>query len=270
MKNNGNDKNAKKTNDANNENKNDKKISINLEESEEDEESQSISSGILNKIKNEFKENNNNNYYYNEQFFLVDSNDNNNILTKKKKIFKVIKINIHDCNTVDNIKQNIMTNFINFFIIFINFIVNKKLNTNDKIFHIRYQMKNKIKIKHLKELTVKDLLEKYTVDQYNKIKNEISSPLDILLKTLVIDIFLDIFCKNDFKSQKDKEIDLAIYGLEGIVFTIDETIPTFEKLKNENRNNKTKLNKLEKIKNEIIKLKKTQKTQKFRVLKKSK
>ena len=215
------------------------------------------------------------------------SNSNKNYIDfeRKDKIFKVIYRNIHDAEAKDNIKQSIITNFINFFITFINFVISKKLNTNDKIFHIHFQTKNKIKVNDIAKLTVKKLLlfesdvndknkknnnkkknteSEYNLNQFNKIKNIISPSLDKLFETPVIDLFVDIYAKTDFKNQNEKEIDLTIYGVEGIIFKIDENIPTYEKLRDNNKDNNRKINIMDDIKNEIINLKR----KKFKVEKK--
>ena len=80
----------------------------------------------------------------------------------------------------------------------------------------------------------------YNVNQFNKYKNIISPSLDGLFRTPVIDLFLDIYAKTDFKNQKEKEIDLKAYGVEGLVFKIDDDIPTYEKLKESNKDNQKK------------------------------
>ena len=211
-----------------------------------------------------------------EQNNLNNSNKNNNYFEKKDKIFKVNYRNIHDGEARDNIKQIIITNFINFFLAFINYIVGKKLNTNEKIFHISFQVKSKIKINNIVNYNVKQLLlfesetneknkknnnknenteNNYNINQFNKIENIISPSLDKLFKTPVINLFRDIYAKDDFKDQNNKEIDLEIYGVEGIIFKIDENIPTYEKLKGNYKNNKRKLNIMDDIKNDIINLK---------------
>lgn len=212
----------------------------------------------------------------NELNNLNNTNEIINNLEQKDKIFKVNYRNIHDGDARDNIKQSIITNFINFFIIFINYIVCEKLKTNNKIFHIRYQLKSKIKIEDISELNVKQLLlfdqknnrneksnnkkdnmeNNYNVNQFNKYKNIISPSLDGLFRTPVIDLFLDIYAKTDFKNQKEKEIDLKAYGVEGLVFKIDDDIPTYEKLKESNKDNQKKIIIMDDIKKEIINLKK--------------
>ena len=207
---------------------------------------------------------------------LNNTNEIFNNFEQKDKIFKVNYRNIHDGDARDNIKQSIITNFINFFIIFINNIICKKLKTNNKIFHISYQLKSKIKIEDISELNVKQLLffvhknnrneksnnkkdnmeNNYNVNQFNKYKNIISPSLDELFKTPVIDLFLDIYAKTDFKNQNEKEIDLKAYGVEGLVFKIDDDIPTYEKLKENYKDNQKKIIIMDDIKKEIINLKK--------------
>ena len=224
----------------------------------------------------------------NVNYELNNLNNTNEIINnfeQKDKIFKVNYRNIHDGDARDNIKQSIITNFINFFITFINFVISKKLNTNDKIFHIHFQTKNKIKVNDIAKLTVKKLLlfesdindknkknnnqkkntgSEYNLNQFNKIKNIISPSLDKLFETPVIDLFVDIYAKTDFKNQNEKEIDLTIYGVEGIIFKIDENIPTYEKLRDNNKDNNRKKNIMDDIKNEIINIKR----KKFKVEKK--
>lgn len=245
------------------------KISSNVNELEEDKKyiESKISSNktLVNNINVNYELNNINN-----------TNEIFNNFEQKDKIFKVNYRNIHDGDARDNIKQSIITNFINFFIIFINNIICKKLKTNNKIFHISYQLKSKIKIEDISELNVKQLLffvhknnrneksnnkkdnmeNNYNVNQFNKYKNIISPSLDELFKTPVIDLFLDIYAKTDFKNQNEKEIDLKAYGVEGLVFKIDDDIPTYEKLKENYKDNQKKIIIMDDIKKEIINLKK--------------
>lgn len=245
------------------------KISSNVNELEEDKKyiESKISSNktLVNNINVNYEPNNLNN-----------TNEIFNNFEQKDKIFKVNYRNIHDGDARDNIKQSIITNFINFFIIFINYIICKKLKTNNKIFHISYQLKSKIKIEDISELNVKQLLffvhknnrneksnnkkdnmeNNYNVNQFNKYKNIISPSLDELFKTPVIDLFLDIYAKTDFKNQNEKEIDLKAYGVEGLVFKIDDDIPTYEKLKENYKDNQKKIIIMDDIKKEIINLKK--------------
>lgn len=245
------------------------KISSNVNELEEDKKyiESKISSNktLVNNINVNYELNNLNN-----------TNEIFNNFEQKDKIFKVNYRNIHDGDARDNIKQSIITNFINFFIIFINNIICKKLKTNNKIFHISYQLKSKIKIEDISELNVKQLLffvhknnrneksnnkkdnmeNNYNVNQFNKYKNIISPSLDELFKTPVIDLFLDIYAKTDFKNQNEKEIDLKAYGVEGLIFKIDDDIPTYEKLKENYKDNQKKIIIMDDIKKEIINLKK--------------
>jgi len=245
------------------------KISSNVNELEEDKKyiESKISSNktLVNNINVNYELNNINN-----------TNEIFNNFEQKDKIFKVNYRNIHDGDARDNIKQSIITNFINFFIIFINNIICKKLKTNNKIFHISYQLKSKIKIEDISELNVKQLLffvhknnrneksnnkkdnmeNNYNVNQFNKYKDIISPSLDELFKTPVIDLFLDIYAKTDFKNQNEKEIDLKAYGVEGLVFKIDDDIPTYEKLKENYKDNQKKIIIMDDIKKEIINLKK--------------
>lgn len=245
------------------------KISSNVNELEEDKKyiESKISSNktLVNNINVNYEPNNLNN-----------TNEIFNNFEQKDKIFKVNYRNIHDGDARDNIKQSIITNFINFFIIFINNIICKKLKTNNKIFHISYQLKSKIKIEDISELNVKQLLffvhknnrneksnnkkdnmeNNYNVNQFNKYKDIISPSLDELFKTPVIDLFLDIYAKTDFKNQNEKEIDLKAYGVEGLVFKIDDDIPTYEKLKENYKDNQKKIIIMDDIKKEIINLKK--------------
>ena len=245
------------------------KISSNVNELEEDKKyiESKISSNktLVNNINVNYELNNLNN-----------TNEIFNNFEQKDKIFKVNYRNIHDGDARDNIKQSIITNFINFFIIFINNIICKKLKTNNKIFHISYQLKSKIKIEDISELNVKQLLffvhknnrneksnnkkdnmeNNYNVNQFNKYKDIISPSLDELFKTPVIDLFLDIYAKTDFKNQNEKEIDLKAYGVEGLVFKIDDDIPTYEKLKENYKDNQKKIIIMDDIKKEIINLKK--------------
>ena len=244
-------------------------ISLKHKKLEEDKKNKDLINGILVNDINANINNINLNFEHNN---LNKTNKELNISEQKDKIFKVNYRNTHDGEAQDNVKQCIITSFINFFINFINFIVGKKLNTNKEIFHISYQLKSKIKIKNILELTVKQLLliesqiktqndkdnnKKYNIDnsnlnQINKIRGIIGSSLDKLFETPVINLFKDIYAKNDFKNQNEKEIDLKIYGVEGIIFKLTDQIPTYEKLKENNKDNQKKINLMDEIVNQKI------------------
>ena len=187
---------------------------------------------------------------------------------EKKKIFKVNYRMIHDGYSPDNIKQIIIKHFINFFKYFINYIISKKINEKEIKFQISYRTKNKIKLKHINELTVEHLLliePKRNINNKNsesfdyneeklkkeenikKIRKIVGISLDKLFETKVIDLFKNIYFK-DINDENDKNIDLNIYGIEGIDFMINEDIPTYKKLKDKFKDDKIKL----KIMDDII------------------
>ena len=244
-------------------------FSLKHKELEEDNKNKDLINGIL---VNDINGNINNINLNYEQNNLNKTNKELNLSEQKDKIFKVNYRNTHDGEAQDNVKQCIITSFINFFINFINFIVGKKLNTDKELFHISYQLKSKIKIKNILELTVKQLLliesqiktqnekdnhKKYNIDnsnlnQINKIRSIIGSSLDKLFETPVIKLFKDIYANNNFKNQNEKEIDLKIYGVEGIIFKLTDQIPTYEKLKENNKDNQKKINLMDEIVNQKI------------------
>ena len=169
------------------------------------------------------------------------SNINEN--SEKKMIFKVIYRPTHDSYSEDIIRQSIITSFINFLVKFINDIIFKKLNRKD-IFYIGHKIKSKIKLANILTLTVekiltfqnKNVLNNEDIDkQIKEIKNNDSS-FNKLFETPAIDLFKDIY----YNEKKIKQIDLKKYGIEGLIFQIDEEIPTYEKLK-EKFKDKTKL-----------------------------
>ena len=208
-----------------------------------------------------------------------------NSLKEKEKIFKVNYRTIHDGDSPDNIKQIIIKHFVNFFKYFINYIISKKINKEKIIFQIGYQTKNKIKLRHIIELTVEQLLSfepnkniknenNQSFDYEEKLKNEenikkirniVGSSLDKLFRTKVIELFKNIYIK-DINDENEKNIDLKIYGIEGMGFALNEEIPTYKKLKDKFKDNKTKL----KIMDDIINTKiiNPPKTKIFKVYKK--
>ena len=80
--------------------------------------------------------------------------------------------------------------------------------------------------------------------QIKDIKN-ISSLFDKLFKTKVICIFNEIYIKN-----KKKEIDLSIYGINGLKIDLDENYQTFEMIKEKYKDNEKKLKIFERIIND--------------------
>ena len=200
------------------------------------------------------------------------SNENNNInekisFNKRKKIFKVVTSKRHSGDDIDNIKQMIITDFINFFIVFINFIIEKAMPKNQNIkFQIGYQLKPKIKIENINILTVEELLifKNTTMENLNgkenkekikNIRNIIGNSLDQLLKTEVFYLFKNIYAKK-IQNEYDKEIDLNQFGLKGIIFKLDEGIPLFQKKLENYKDKKIKVELMEKIVDKLINNKK--------------
>jgi hypothetical protein len=174
------------------------------------------------------------------------SNANEN---SKKKIFKVIYRNTHDSQSKDDIRQSIITSFINFLIKFINNIIFKKLNKKD-IFNIGWEIKTKIKLADIKKLKVKEILtfqSKNILNNKNEeliqeiIKND--SSLNKLLDTPAIFLFKDIY----YNKEKIKQIDYKKYGIEGLNFEINEEIMTYEKLKERFKDNQPKINIMDEV-----------------------
>lgn len=192
----------------------------------------------------------------NASFNLTNSNNikNGNNTTvpsniKKNRIFKVYYRKYHGGNDKDNIKQIIITNFINFFLDFINFIISNIKEIKDIKFKLGYKYKYKLKIEDFSYLNIENLLSK--MDNLNnsiingvkikKIKERIGNKLNILFNTRITDLFMDIYNK-DIQKDTDKKINLINYGLEGLVFEIGKDIPTFQKLKEKYKYNKYKTN----------------------------
>ena len=174
------------------------------------------------------------------------SNSNENA---DNKIFNVIYRPTHDGQAKDNIKQAIVTNFINFLLNFINNIIFKKLNKKD-IFHIGWEIKSKIKLADIKKLKVKEILifqSKNIINNKNEeiikeiIKND--SSVNKLLDTPAIFLFKDIY----YNKEKIKQIDYKKYGIEGLNFEINEGIPTYEKLKERFKDNQPKINIMDEV-----------------------
>lgn len=213
----------------------------------------------------------NNNFLYNNELIHYEYDIIKNIKEKKNKsrekknIFKVNYRTIHDGDSPDNIKQIIITNFINFFIIFVNFIISKLIKEEKIIFQIGYQIKNKIKLEDLISLTVEQLLTFQSLVNQNskninkkeevqnseiikRVREILSSKLDIFFETKVINLFKDIYAR-EIKNENDKNIDLKIYGIKGLIFKLEEDIPTYQKKKEQYLGNKTKI----KIMDDIVK-----------------
>ena len=194
--------------------------------------------------------------------------ESNNKSREKNNIFKVYYRNIHGGDAPDNIKQIIVTNFINFFRIFINYIISKKLNDDIIEFQIGYKLKYKIKIEDIRVLTIEKLLtfEPHTnhknkkteiiknnknIEKIKKIKKVLGTQLDTFFKTKVIKLFKDIYVK-DITNELDKNIDLKIYGIDNLIFKLTNDMPTYTKLKNKFKENKTKIKIMDDIVNNKI------------------
>ena len=193
-------------------------------------------------------------------------------IRKEKKLKKMKR---HCAISKDNIIQTIIRDFINFFTIFINLVLKQKIkkekakiekiqteklckiNIKEIQFKIRYEIKEKIKVKDILNLTVEKMLlldeiknqEKkidlsknndnlfQNINSINTNKNRLKifrtffdSSLDIFFKTRVISLFKDIYIKNK------KKIDLKIYGIPGIILHPPKYMPTFKKLKKMKKN----------------------------------
>ena len=279
--------NNKMLNISSNANKNINRITFPLNEKEPEEKKKDEDPKIIlnKKLVNNFNENNslqtNNELTLNSgQKNINNISDNSNIFEKKNKIFKVVYRNIHDGDSLDNIKQSIINHFINFFIMFINFIISEKLKEKELKFQIDCNLKTKIKFEDILGLTVEQLLtiestkniktnknennKNYNI--INKIRKTIGSSLNNLFETPVIDLFRDIYAKDYSNNIYETQIELKEYGIEGIKFKINEDIPTYEKLKEKFKNNLKKI----KLMNDLVqnKLINPQKPKMFKIKKK--
>ena len=203
-------------------------------------------------------------------------NENKKMLGRKR-IFKIFKQKRHNGFSYDNNAKIIIKHFVTFFLQFINFVINEGIRNKhiNKIvkFEINYKLKGYIKINDITTRTVEQLLmfklDKKPTNQINDItkinnkkikftkntisKNEkqikdiknISSLFDKLFKTKVICIFNEIYIKN-----KKKEIDLSIYGINGLKIDLDENYQTFEMIKEKYKDNEKKLKIFERIIND--------------------
>lgn len=211
----------------------------------------------------------------------IELNHSTNTNKKIQNIFfirkekKLKKMKRHCAISKDNIIQTIIRDFINFFTIFINLVLKQKIkkekakiekiqteklckiNIKEIQFKIRYEIKEKIKVKDILNLTVEKMLlldeiknqEKkidlsksddnlfQNINSINTNKNRLKifrtffdSSLDIFFKTRVISLFKDIYIKNK------KKIDLKIYGIPGIILHPPKYMPTFKKLKKMKKN----------------------------------
>lgn len=184
---------------------------------------------------------------------------------QKNKIFKVNYRNFHSCHSKDDIIQSIINNFINFLVKFSNDVIFKKLKRKDMLNNISHIIKSKIKIKHILLLTVeqiltfkcKNIIDNKNEEQIREIKI-IDSSLKKLFETHAIKLFKDIY----YNTNKIKQIDLKKYEIEGIIYEINEEIPTYEKLKEKYKDNKRKVVIMDKV------IKRFVKPQKFKITKK--
>ena len=195
-----------------------------------------------------------NKYLNFENSSLKNINQYSNNFEEKNLIFKVNTRTIHTGNDTDNIKQIIVRHFVNFFIQFINYIVNIKIN-KDIQFQISYKCKEQIKLEDITKFTVEKLLsfaslkvlneeslKEKTIQNY---RNIINSSLNELFHKNVIDIFRDIYAK-DIKNETDKDINLSKYGIDGI-FKLNENILKYDSLKDKYKNNIIKIYLIDKI-----------------------
>ncbi len=206
---------------------------------------------------------------------ILIKNENKKMLGRKR-IFKIFKQKRHNGYDYDNNAKIIIKHFVNFFLQFINYVINEGIRNKhiNKIvkFEINYILKGYIKINDITTKTVEDLLkfklDKKPKSQNNDItkinipkikptkntisKNEkqikelkdikiISSLFDELFKTKVICIFNEIYIKN-----KKKEIDLSIYGINGVKIDLDENYQTFEMIKKKYKDNEKKIKNIRK------------------------
>lgn len=208
--------------------------------------------------------------YYNYNKNILTQN-NTNIFQKGNPIFQVNNRNMrltnritHSGDSKDNVRQIIITHFINFFLKFVNYIISKKIDKKMDIeYHIGYKIKYKIKFVDIISFSVKKFLSSFATlkiknnskkinyllkeKNLDEIENEIFSSLYLLFKKQVIDIFKDIYAK-DIKNENDKKIDLTDYGLEGKILILNKEIPTYGKLMEKYKNKEIKIN----IMNQIV------------------
>jgi hypothetical protein len=233
-------------------NKNDNKFQKNLEEPENPLNKKElhslnnkVQSNILNEKKILFPDTTNRG-----EKNKIKSNISNPNENSENKIFKVIYRPTHNCHAKDNIRQSIVTSFINFLLSFINNIVFKKLNKKG-IFIIGCEIKTKIKLADIKKLKVKEILTFQSKNIINNKNEELiqeiikqDSSLNKILEIPAIFLFKDIY----YNKEKIKQIDLKKYEIEGLNFEINEEIQTYEKLKESFKDNQTKV----KIMDEVI------------------
>lgn len=205
------------------------------------------------------------NYLIDKRLIASENNNENNKLSsrKEKKIFRVIYRKIHSGDDIDNIKQMIIRDFINFFILLLNFIIEKRLPHNQNLkFQIDYKIKYKIKIEDIIKLNVEELLTfnhitkenisgKENKEKIRRIRNKIGNSLDKLFKTEVFLLFKEVYARKII-NESDKEIDLNKFGVEGVIFKLDEEIPFFQKKKEIYKENKIKVNLMEQIVDKLI------------------
>ena len=218
--------------------------------------------------------------YYNYDIIILTPK-NNNIFEERTPIFQVNNKNIriadrktHSGNCKDNIRQIIITNFTNFFLKFVNFIINKNKDKDKKIdieYHIGYKIKYKIKLVDIIGFKVEQFLSSFATlkiknnnkkknyllkkNNIDEIKKEIFSSFSSLFNKQVIDIFKDIYAK-DIKNENDKEIDLSNFGLEGEILILNKKIPTYAQLREKFKNKEIKKNIMDQIIDSIKNIKK--------------
>lgn len=231
--------------------------------------------------------NNNNAFIYNSLYLPLNyhyynlnilTSINTNIIKERTPLFQVNNRNMrltdritHSGDCKDNIRQIIITNFTNFLLGFVNYIISKKIDKNMNIeYHIGYKTKYKIKLVNIISFSVEKFLSDFATlkiknnskkknnlskENIDEIKNEIFSSFSLLFNKKVIDIFKDIYSK-DIKDENDKEIDLTNYGLEGQILVLNKDIPAYGELKEKYKNKEIKINIMKQIVDSIKNLKK--------------
>ncbi len=225
-----------------------------------------------------FKNNNSNN----------ENQISNNLTKKKESIFSIRKVKRkktfrrkHDANAKDNIKRTIITDFINFFLSFINLSIKQKIK-KEKIkidfeeiqFKIGFDIKSKIKVDNILYSTIESflLLDEMKIQKNGKNMNKNKTYFSNTKKNFVnnksnnnkqkikiirtifdcsLNTFFDTKIKTIFKEiylKSRKIVDLKKYGMQGIVLKIPKNLQTFTKLKKKKNNRKK-----EKIMNDLIK-----------------
>lgn len=186
---------------------------------------------------------------------------------KKRKRNDKNETKKHDKNSLDNMLRKIQVSYINFILLFINFLVSKYLNIDKnieipKFLKLDYNFKKNVtkkKVNELKSKTINDLISMTNISnkykKYDKCKNKITleklTKYSEIMKKLFQKNYLFLF--NIFR-QKERKVNLNIVGLQNEIIEIPDDIKLYEDIFRKKNNDDEEYRKnMEKTVNEFYK-----------------